>query len=405
MPSPYDKANDRIFYACQLVGIGPQGGSSAPTIAHGVQSIGITTNFNLEQAFELGQIQIYENIEGLPDVEVTMEKVLDGYPLLYHLSSPDATSNGLVGRSKERCDLYLGIYSDAFDAVTDGSQDKPQVEVKCSGAYLGNVSYTIPVDGNATESITLVGNHKEWLTNQSNMKLESNQTEVLGGHQNIDGADVPLAMSGFSGGIQRREDVILERCVLPKDIYGISAVAWGTTHDTSDASIIESGNGYNFATKEPRVHLQNVSISTDFSREDILELGRKAPYYRATSFPIEVSCEIEAIAISGDFVGAYEVGDPALFSDEAASGNNTQESRIVISLRDRTTFDLGKKNRLSSVSYGGGDATGGNVSITYSYTNFNDLDVLHRKDPASTGGGGDMNYAPGQSGMMGMPPS
>ncbi len=23
MPSPYDKANDRIFYACQLVGIGP----------------------------------------------------------------------------------------------------------------------------------------------------------------------------------------------------------------------------------------------------------------------------------------------------------------------------------------------------------------------------------------------
>ena len=94
-----------------------------------------------------------------------------------------------------------------------------------------------------------------------------------------------------------------------------------------------------------------------------------------------------------------------MFSDEAASGNNTQESRIVISLRDRTTFDLGKKNSLSSVSYGGGDATGGNVSITYSYTNFNDLDVLHRKDPAADGGGGDMNYAPGQSGMMGMPVS
>ena len=40
-------------------------------------------HFNLEQAFELGQIQIYENIEGLHEVEVTMEKVLDGYPLLY----------------------------------------------------------------------------------------------------------------------------------------------------------------------------------------------------------------------------------------------------------------------------------------------------------------------------------
>ena len=38
-------------------------------------------------------------------------------------------------------------------------------------------------------------------------------------------------------------------------------------------------------------------------------------------------------------------------------------------------FDLGKKNRLSSVSYGGGDAGGGNATCTYSYTNFNELDV------------------------------
>ena len=66
-------ANNRIFYACQLVGISKMGDVDNITEAHGVQSIGITTNFNLEQAFELGQIQIYENIEGLPDVEVTME--------------------------------------------------------------------------------------------------------------------------------------------------------------------------------------------------------------------------------------------------------------------------------------------------------------------------------------------
>jgi len=76
--------NNRIFYACQMVGLHEMGtdGADSHVVAHGVQSIGITTNFNLEQAFELGQIQIYENIEGLPDVEVTMEKVLDGYPLL-----------------------------------------------------------------------------------------------------------------------------------------------------------------------------------------------------------------------------------------------------------------------------------------------------------------------------------
>ena len=79
--------NNRIFYACQAVAIEPQyvndnvltnAGVLAPL--HGVQSVGINTTFNLEQVFELGQIQIYENIEGVPEVEVTLEKVLDGYP-------------------------------------------------------------------------------------------------------------------------------------------------------------------------------------------------------------------------------------------------------------------------------------------------------------------------------------
>ena len=75
---------------------------------------------------------------------------------------------------------------------------------------------------------------------------------------------------------------------------------------------------------------------------------------------------------SGSF--AFEEGDPAL-DRTVSSGNNTQEESIFIELRGGHAFDLGAKNRLTSVTYGGGDATGGNVSTTYSYTNFNDLDV------------------------------
>ena len=65
-------ANDRVYYAIQQVSFGKDtGGSSGTrTVAHGVQSIGITTTFNLEQVFELGQLAIYENVEGTPDVEV-----------------------------------------------------------------------------------------------------------------------------------------------------------------------------------------------------------------------------------------------------------------------------------------------------------------------------------------------
>ena len=162
------------------------------------------------------------------------------------------------------------------------------------------------------------------------------------------------------------------------------------------------GQGNAVSNGTPLLHIQNFSTSTDFGREDILEFGRKAPYVRTPTFPIEVSTEIEAIAVSGDFVGAYETGDPTLFGTNA-SGDNTQEEQIVLALLGGTAFDLGTSNRLSSVSYGGGDATGGNATLTYSYTNFNELTVIDSGDPAmADNGGGTLHYSPAQSGYIGI---
>lgn len=349
--------NNRIFYACQAVGIAnmgtPIGSYSTANMVHGLQSVGITTNFNLEQAFELGQIAIYENIEGLPDVEVTLEKVLDGYPLIYHLASTGVSllnASGLVARSKQRCDLRLGIFPEEFNSVAEGGATA-EVEVYCSGMYLSAVGFTIPVDGNATESVTLVGNNKQWLTGGTRALT----TSVVG---NFDNLDSPLALQGGSGGIQRREDVMLASSILPFEIQGVNGTGVGN-------ALI---NGI------PTVHIQNVSINTDFGREDVLELGRKAPYVRTANFPIEVTCEIEAITTSGDFIGAVEEGRDA-YVGTVNAGNNTAESQIFIQLRGGYSFDLGTKNRLTSVSYGGGDAGGGNVSCTYSYSTFNELEV------------------------------
>jgi len=369
--------------------------------AHGVQSVGITTNFNLEQAFELGQVQIYENIEGLPDVECTMEKVLDGYPLLYHLASASAASAGLVGRSKQRADVALGIHSDEQDSVNDNQDLGPAVTVFMSGMFINSISYTVPVDGNATESITLVGNHKEWFKqNEVNALYVSHKKFLVPANTFGTGdgsADYPLAYEGGSGGVQRRENVMLHKSVMPRSMFG-----------NLDGNILGTegvGNaiGGASATGIPLLHIQNFSTSTDFGREDILEFGRKAPYTRTPTFPIEVSTEIEAIAISGDFVGAYEDGSPDLFATNA-SGDNTQEEQIVLMMKGGMGFDLGQNNRLSSVSYGGGDAAGGNATITYSYTNFNELTVMDSGDPAlaDNGGGGGMHYSPTQSGYVGM---
>jgi len=365
-------ANNRIFYACQAVAIAPCFIDNAYSnenvqLVHGVQSVGITTNFNLEQAFELGQIQIYENIEGLPDVEVTLEKVLDGYPLIYHLASPKASTANLVGRSKERCCVGLGIYAEENDSVNGAAP----VEVFMSGMYLSSVSYTLPTDGNSTESVTLVGNHKVWNSNNPTLLSANTALEIESEAVTLRGLDEPAALVDGSGGIQRRENVNMSSCIIPLSVIRAA----------NPAASPSTGVGNNVQGGFPIAHIQSCTISTDFGREDILELGRKAPYYRAPNFPVEVTCELEVISTSGDFVSAYEEGDPT-YVGTVNEGNNTAEESIKIVLDDGTFFDLGSKNRLSSVTYGGGDAGGGNATMTFSYSTFNDLIVGHGLDPA-----------------------
>lgn len=364
-------ANNRIFYACQAVAIAPcfeAHDDNNTRLVHGLQSVGVTTNFNLEQAFELGQIQIYENIEGLPDVEVTLEKVLDGYPLVYHLASPKAATANLVGRSKERCCVGLGIYAEEYDAVSGAAP----VEVYMSGMYLSSVSYTLPTDGNSTESVTLVGNHKVWNTSSNKLMTAATALELPKDYANGGaGTDAPAALVNGSGGIQRRENVNMSSCIIPLSV--IKAARPYATPGT--------GAGNNLDGSSPIAHIQSCTISTDFGREDILELGRKAPYYRAPNFPVEVTCELEVISTSGDFVSAYEEGAPG-YVGTVNEGNNTAEETIKIVLDDGTFFNLGSKNRLSSVTYGGGDAGGGNATMTFSYSTFNDLIVGHNLDPA-----------------------
>ena len=367
--------NKRIFYACQAVGFeAPHDtGTSASGLFHGVQSVGVTTNFNLEQAFELGQIQIYENIEGLPEVEVTMEKVLDGYPLLYTSVTAGAGNaqvsgnNNLVNRSAERANIFLGIYDAAADVVGAGSGIQAQVFI--SGAYVNSVSYTLPVDGNCTESVTLVANDKKWTT-AATQGVASSPLADTSSFGVTTGTDTPKNSQSptFRGGIQRRENVVMASSIIP------ASVIRAADADHPAATAVSAAKGNNVSGGANIAHIQSITISSDFGREDINELGKKTPYFRAANFPIEVTCEIECIATEGDWVNAYEAGDPDNVGT-ASEGDNTPEERISIVLKDGTKFDLGAKNRLSSVSYGGGDAGGGNATMTFSYTTFNDLSV------------------------------
>jgi hypothetical protein len=336
--------NNRIFYACQAVAIAKTGWSSGAEfkIMKGVQSVGLNTNFTLEQVFELGQVELYANEEEIAEVEVTIEKVIDGEPLLYLQAVGNIGKTSIVGASNSRADVYLAIYE---DNITGIAAQTPGSVVMCSGMFVSSVSYTYPVDGNATESLTLVGNEKVWnnqvptiVANAITKFVEDNTED-----NDFDGTDFPVS------GIVRRARVNIPQCIIPPEVctqrhQGVTTVG---------------------ASTFPNSGIQSITISADFGRENQLELGRFGPYNRYATFPFEVTCEFEVNATSGDLISV------------SGFGRNLTDRSIVIRDLAGTVINLGGKNRLTSIAYSGGDTGGGIATITYSYSTYNSLNVDH----------------------------
>lgn len=355
---------NRIFYASQAVGLRHNLGSAQFMRIHGLQSVGVNTNFNLDAAYQLGNIELYANIEGTPEVEVTLEKLLDGRPLILDMATAtgtaaaatnlvNQTNKTLVARSSARTDLLVSVADDTVDKV-DTSVGTPLAQCLVSGAYLSQVSYKIPVDGNASESATIVGNTKIWYSgNGGAFTLTATQTDP----------NIRMSTLYAVSGIARRQHVDVTGSLWPKQIPGVNSSNGLVTNDAVSG----------FTT-----HFQNVNISCQLGRESLMELGRKMPYFRFVKFPVEVTSEFEVLLggaanQGGDFISATEVGTDG-------SGNNLRYETIKIQLKGNDNsvlniFDLGTKNMLTTVNYQGGGVDGSNASATYSYRNFNNLTV------------------------------
>jgi hypothetical protein len=300
-----------------------------------------------------------------------MEKVLDGTCPLYLLATRGATSADIAGRSVTKNAVALSLFPDTLTSASG----PPIAQVTMSGMLASSSQFNMSVDGQFTESLTLVGNDKIW---------RSAQTFTFSGAF-AGNNDFPVSTAG-SGGVNARQHfmfrpsfqsgmtfdvngaIVDANCsVLPKNLPGIS------TSGTNDMV----GPDYN-------CKVQSVSVSCDFGREDILNLGAKAPYFRYVTFPVEVSTEIEIISLSGDMVSATNAG---VFT----GGTNLQNQSIRIACVEGLRINLGTQNKLASVSMGGGDTGGANQTCTFSYTTFNDYNVQHWNDITTA-------LAPAQSG-------
>lgn len=349
--------NPRVYYPIHAVAIASNGWPLAtPTgfrAVKGVQSLEFNTDFNLEQVNELGQLSVYENIEGIPNVEITLSKVLDGYSLIQHLATPQATDATLAGRYNDnKCDVIVNYYS-ISNSFASGTILKTAKFDRC---YVSQISFAFPVDGNHTESVTLVGNNKYFFVPTGNLF----STGTL-----FSGNESPVLASG---GVQRRENILMGT--------GITKSYWPSQIPGMTGNTIEGGyTGWTnpqLGDGSLGAHIQSVNISTNLGRTELFELGRRGPYFRYAQFPTDVTCSIEVTASEdGDNINAYE------------EGTNLRDEWIRIKTDHGITIDLGKKNKLQNATTNGGDTGGSNVTVTYNYVNQNDLVVTFTaRDPA-----------------------
>lgn len=329
-------ANSRIYYAVQSVRLRGPSGTDVPPVnddwdrVRGLQTVGITTNFNLEPVYQMGQLELYDNYEEVPDVEVTLNKVLDGFPLIYGMAQGTGSLNALANN---RCGVQLGIFADSAAAATGTTSQLLEIEP----AYVSTATYTFPTDGNFTEDVTLVANDKVWKTSQ----------EDFGAYG---AADTFWTTNPTGFGIARRQQFDVTRSLLPNSGAG------------TDSTVRYTNGGI-----APGSRISSVTITANLNREEIRELGQRRPFIRYINFPVEITCEVEVTAASGDLVGVNNSNAPC------ANPKALENKAIKVVLCDGTTFDLGTKNKLTTVGYQGGDTGGGNATVTYSYQNYNDF--------------------------------
>jgi hypothetical protein len=356
-------ANKRTYWAIEGMGTGVHGAGVASAgvsnlsnfqYCPGVQSIGMSTNFNLEQIFQLGQLEIYQDLEDIPDVELTIEKVMDDTCLLYTrcVASPQDTVPGdyvatwtgsktITSIQNNRVDIAFAVTGDTVDNIGDLVGGKAGLQAAyMSGMFVSSVNFNFGTDGFFTENITLVGNHQKWFVPAAALMASS-----------------PTAAAQQTGDVSKRHNFSFDAI---GDVPAPLATVGATPAD---------------------LRISSISVSTDFGREEMFALGEKQPYHRYVTFPIEVTCDIEAYVTDVADMGVDALPE----ADVNVQNNNT----IKFAVHDGTSggilgspavvenhnFDLGAKNILSSFTWNGLSTDGTNATVTYSYRNFNTMTV------------------------------
>lgn len=408
MTLPFDKLNDRIFYACQAVFFKERNALTQivdPTDSEyltGVQSLGTSSDISARSLLDVGRFQRGRVLYNKPSHEITIERVLDASSKpFYYVLEADYNANrthilhannlGCQGfpdnnlKSLRNYDITILYTPDRFNYMGSGSAgldlDKDDViSITYTNCLINSLSYNIGLD-RITESITL-----------STRNLRYNN-----GYSTLSSYNIPNFPE--SGKILKRNNFDLlkktgSESILPLEVKEIFDY---------DNAVIES--------EKKILGVQSVSINIDIAYNELQDVGNwrgsedqkeyEQNKWTYVSLPINVTCDITGVAkqtlplynfLTGNENKFRNVDN--VFSSALADGTNvnwqTQDKEIKLVAREfdssepavenKFIWDLGNKNYLTNIGYSGGDTGGGNVEVTLSYTNA-ESDIIIAKLP------------------------
>lgn len=363
------KKNTRVFYASHDVSI--KNTSNDPVeetytaylaivgdgVIQGAQSVSLDTNFGGEdQLFQLGRLEAYDSTLTAPEVEMSLTKSLDGWPLIWHHQAGSFTEATLLNQvgAKSTVRLTVGNDTDEYigkSAINADNECEGGATIEMTGCFLTGFNYTFG-DGVFSEEITLLGNSKT--------VIETN---------NIAPKFAPLADTKYwdnsnigAGNVLSRQNFKQSESILP--------------------SLIAEEK------------ISSITVSADLSSEPLYQLGSFYAVDRDSPLPVNITVNFDVIADTHDCV-AVSVQN-ALAECASPTGltgkepiylefcNSAGTAVYGFDFRAHSSGNTTPTAKLNSVSYSGGDTGGGNVTITYSYIVSNILDIEYY-DPAALG--------------------
>ena len=391
--SIFSPDNGRVFYACQAVLFKERqtttsGGADLPqsgALLHGVQSIGVSSDFQRTPYSDFGRFQKEYGSYGKQVFTITIERVIDGAtttvgrgtpfyypaatPLNYNtshiLKSTNIGSDGFSG-SLRNYDITLLYGADSVSNMGDDPNNVvSQTTYRC--CLLTEISYSISIQGPVTESLTFVTGVA---THNDNTAL--NSYTVLSAYPEGEGLDTISIIQGkhidtinsiFPLEVERMFNMgqIKRENALDIPVLGLQSIEMGASIDYSDMFDYGEFGG-----------TRGTGDATNYPKQNLM---------KQVTLPVAVTAAFTGVVRDqyyGDEVWKWRLEDQTL--DNTTSGDLSiykwaREIAIYSSAKDSSGVELytqwlmGKKNYLTDLSYSGGDSAGGNVEATLSYQN------------------------------------